>query len=713
VQKKKRSLRALTAALLAVVMLVALAPAAFAADGDKQITILGTSDVHGNVWGYSYENNAETTDGLARVATYVDQTRAQNPNTILVDAGDTIQGTIMTDDLYSKSPANANHPMIAAMNAMKYDAWTLGNHEFNFGLTNLKTVMSQAKFPVLAANVKDKATGKYLTGAGYTIVERSGVKVAIIGVDTPDIPTWDGAKVSALAFAPMAAAVKSCIKEIGSKADIIMVCAHSGMDSEFNDATGADAAKEILAENPEVDVLQVAHMHITVATKSGNVAVGGVKNGATEVARFDLTVNSKNELTDSKVSTVSMKDVTPSAAIRDLAAVKTAHEKTINYVTKSVLGKTTAKFQPANEIKGLPAGKLQDTAVMDLINKVQLQYSGADVSAAALFKDTSDLPAGTLTYANIFDIYKFTNVLYKIQVTGKQLKAYMEWSAECYNQWKPGDLNISFNPAKPGYLYDMFAGVNYNIDLSQPAGSRIKNVTFKGKPLTDTQTLTLAVNDYRFNSGLLKNNLVPAGTKKIWESTQSIRDMLVAYLQKNSPVKPTVDNNWKITGVDLQTSNPDRAKLVALVNRGLLATPYAKSLNLTDNAASLALLNNVSVNGKTSAIGSYKTADATYYRLRDLAAALTGTSAAFNVEWKKGVVVTTGAPYAGTALALPVTAGYVMTDITVNADGTAVPMKTLYQGNNNYITAAQLVQIIGAKGATAVEKDGVLNITAK
>lgn len=713
-QKKKRSLRAFTAALLAVVMLVALAPAAFAADGDKQITILGTSDVHGNVWGYSYENNAETTDGLARVATYVDQTRAQNPNTILVDAGDTIQGTIMTDDLYNKSPANANHPMIAAMNAMKYDAWTLGNHEFNFGLDNLKTVMSQAKFPVLAANVTDKATGKPFTGAGYTIVERSGVKVAVIGVDTPNIPTWDGAKVSTLTFAPMAAAVKSCIKEIGSKADIIMVSAHSGMDSEFNDAAGADAAKEILAENPEVDVLQVAHMHITVATKSGSVVVGGVKNGATEVARFDLTVNSKNEITDSKVSTVSMKDVAPSAAIRDLAAVKDAHEKTINYVTKSVLGKTTAKFQPVDEIKGLPAGKLQDTAVMDLINKVQLENSGADVSAAALFKDTSDLPAGTLTYANIFDIYKFTNVLYKIQVTGKQLKAYMEWSAECYNQWKPGDLNISFNPAKPGYLYDMFAGVNYDIDLSQPAGSRIKNVTFKGKPLTDTQTLTLAVNDYRFNSGLLKNNLVPAGTKKIWESSQSIRDMLVAYLKKNSPIQPVVDNNWKIVGVDLQTASPDRAKLVALVNRGLLATPSAKSLTLKDNTASLALLNNVAVNGTTSAIGSYKASDGTvYYRMRDLAFVLKGTSAAFNVEWKNGVLVTTGAAYAGTMQELPAAAAYTTPDVAVSVDGTAVQMKVLSAAENNYISAAQLAQIIGAKGAAVAEKEGVLNITTK
>lgn len=186
--QNRRSFRSILAVLLTVAMLVSMASVVFAADaGQKQITILGTSDVHGNIWGYSYENNKETTDGLARVYTYVQQVRAENPNTILVDAGDSIQGTIMTDDIYSKS--NADHPVIAAMNAMKYDAWTLGNHEFNFGLDNLKTVISQAKFPVLAANITYKDTGKLFTGAGYTILDRSGVKIAVIGVDTPNIPT--------------------------------------------------------------------------------------------------------------------------------------------------------------------------------------------------------------------------------------------------------------------------------------------------------------------------------------------------------------------------------------------------------------------------------------------------------------------------------------------------------------------------------------------
>ena len=214
--KQRRSgVRTLLAGLLSAAMLVSLVPAALAAGtGETHITIIGTSDTHGNIWGYSYEDMKESSgDGLARVSTYVNQVRAENPNTILVDAGDTIQGTIMTDDLYSRD--TANHPVPAALNYMKYDAWTLGNHEFNFGVDKLQSIIGQADMPVLAANIKN-ADGSYFTGAGYTIVERGGVKVAIIGVDTPNIPRWDGTKqgVDKLTFEPMADAVAACIKEI-------------------------------------------------------------------------------------------------------------------------------------------------------------------------------------------------------------------------------------------------------------------------------------------------------------------------------------------------------------------------------------------------------------------------------------------------------------------------------------------------------------------
>ena len=592
----KHRFRKLLAGVLTVAMLASALPAALAAEGEKHITILGTSDMHGNIWGYSYEDNKESANnGMARLYTYIQQVRAENPNTILIDGGDDIQGTIMTDDLYNKTPEEP-HPVITAMNFMGYDAMTLGNHEFNWGIDTMKTITGQADFPVLAANVKD-ADGEFVTGAGWTIVDKGGVTVAVIGVVTPDVPIWDGGKqgVEACTYEAASTAVKAAIAAIGDPADVIVVSAHMGLYAEFDEENGSDSAQKILDDNPEIDVLQVAHNHVVVKDQQGSIVIGGARNGGRDIARFDLTLDADNNIVASTVEVVDMNGVTPSEEIRSIPLVAEAHQKTIGFIAGGTgedgekgepLGVTTAKFQPANEIAGLPEGKLRDTAVMDLINRIQMENAQADVSAAALFKDTSDLPEGDINYGNIFDIYKFDNTLYRVTVTGAELKGYMEWAAECYNQWVPGDINISFDPEYPGYLYDMFAGVDYEINLSKPKGERIENVLFHGEPLTDDQTLTLAVNNYRYSSALKSQGLVSG--KKEWESSNSIRDMIVAYFAEHSPVEPAVDNNWAITGVDLSLSDPRRQEIIDLVNAGRLDAPYAKSYNLNDYDAIIA-----------------------------------------------------------------------------------------------------------------------------
>ena len=723
----KRLLPVLLSLSMAVSMLPAAALAAEADTGEKHLTILGTSDMHGNIWGFSYEDNSETANnGMARLYTYIQQVRAENPNTILIDAGDDIQGTIMTDDIYNKTPEEP-HPVITAMNYMGYDAMTLGNHEFNWGIPTMQTILSQAEFPVLAANVTD-ADGELVTGAGWTIVERDGVKVAIIGVVTPDVPIWDGGKegIDEATYEAANVAVSAAIDEIGEEADVIVVSAHMGMYAEFDEENGSDSAQKILDDNPEIDVLQVAHNHVVVNEKQGDTVIGGVRNGGRDIARFDLTLDADNNVVDATVEIVDMTDVTPSQEIRDIPLVAEAHQKTIDYIAGGTdesgeplppLGSTTAKFQPENEIRGIPAGRVMDTAVMDLINQIQLENSGADVSAAALFKDTSDLPEGDINYGNIFDIYKFDNTLYRVTVTGAELKAYMEWSAECYNQWEEGDINISFDPEYPDYLYDMFAGVEYEIDLSKPKGERIQNVMFKGEPLQDDQTLTLAVNNYRYSSALKAQNII-SGTRE-WESSNSIRDMIVAYFAEHSPVEPTVDNNWKIVGVDLSEDDPRRAELIGYINDGLLDTPYAESYNLADydvlvaqaQANAAAQAGNVSVDGQMSKVDAADLDGIRYYRLRDLAVSLKGTAAAFNVEWDGQVIVTKGGEYTAEALAAHAAdAAVEAASIVITVDGAPVEVSVLLISGNYYVTAAGLNALLGVTVETVGD---VLTITTK
>ena len=584
-------MKKLTALFLALMLVISMVPmGSVCAEGETTITILGTSDLHGNIWGFSYEDNAETkNNGMARVYTYIKQVRAENPNTTLIDDGDTIQGTIMTDDLFNKNPER-EHPVIIAMNYMGYDAMVLGNHEFNWGIPSMKTILGRANFPMLCANVRT-ADGELVTGKGWTIIEKAGVKVAIIGVVTPNVPIWDGGKegIDECTYEAANTAVKAAIAEIGDAADLIVVAAHMGMYAEFDEEHGSDSAQKILDDNPEINAMLVGHMHILVNEKQGDTVIGGPRNGGRDVVRFDITVGSDKSIVDAKVDVIDMKDTEPAQEIREIEAIVAAHKETIDFIAGGTgdgeeggvaLGSTTAKFQPENEINGIPAGRLMDTPVMDLINKIQLENSQADVSSAALFKNTSDLPEGDINYGDIFNIYKFDNTLYRVPITGAELKGYMEWSAECYNQWVPGDINISFDPEYPDYLYDMFAGVDYEIDLSQPKGERIKNVMFNGEPLKDDEQLTLAVNNYRYSSALKSQGLVSG--KKEWESSNSIRDMIVAYFAEHSPVAPEVDNNWKIVGVDLQLDNPKRAEIIEKINAGEIEVPYSKSFNLND-----------------------------------------------------------------------------------------------------------------------------------
>ncbi len=703
-------LHKLLAGGLAALMLVSTLPAALAAEGDTTLTIIATSDTHGNVWGWSYEDGKESTSGsLAQVSSYVKSLRDAGENVILVDNGDTIQGTIMSDDLANKNPDDP-HPVIAAMNYMGYDAMGLGNHEFNWGITSMKKIMDQAEFPVLCSNIRDGKGELVAKDGAWTMVEKAGIKVAIIAADTPHIQKWDGGKdgIDELQIVSLAEGVEAAMKEIGDSADVVMVVAHAGPTSEYSES---DAANSIL--NIEgVDLLQCGHSHSTYINNDGPIPVGEVKNGAGEVLKYTVTLDKDKKITSATVETVSVKDQAPDEGVRAVEAVKTVHEKAVEYVSGNVLGHASAKFQPEDEIKGIPQGKLEDTAVMDLINDVQLKYAQADVSAAALFKDTSDLPEGELNYGNIFDIYKYDNTLYRVNVTGAQLKEYMEWSVSHYNTWTEGDINISFNKSIPGYRYDMFAGVDYEIDLSKPAGERIVNVMYKGEPLKDDEQLKLAVNNYRFSSAV--KAMVGGDEAKEWESSQSIRDMLVEYLAENDPLVPAVDNNWKIVGVDLKLDDPARAAYIEKINAGELATPYNKAINLNE-------ANNVIVDGAVNSAADHDAVAAMEgsgiahsFRLRDLAVILKGTDAAFNVDWNNEtaqVVITKGGEY--TAEPLPAAdeaAEFTYGPLTVLVDGTEVTVDALLVAGNYYVTAEGLNAILGTQ---AVTTEGIMTLSAK
>ncbi|MDR7857008.1 5'-nucleotidase C-terminal domain-containing protein [Tissierella sp.] len=556
--------------VLALLMLVGIMiPSVTFADAETvKITILGTTDLHANIYNWSYEDGKETEDfGMAKVYSVVKKVREENPNTLLIDNGDTIQGTILSDDLYNFN-LELKHPVIDVMNFMGYDSFTLGNHEFNFGLEMVKKIKEEAKFPILAANANYKEDGSYLVEP-YVIKEVGGVKVGILGLTNPNIPRWDGPKVGDLEFATPVESAEKHIKEMKEKGvDLIILSTHMGYTSEY----GGDGADEIIAKFPEVAAVITGHGHVTENQKVGNTLVGAARNEGRQVVRFDFELTKKDNtwvIVDSKVDIIEVKEYEASTELKEYA--KGYHDKTLDFLV-DVIGTASADFAPASEIPGIPEAQLKDTAVIDLINDVQLKATGADVAGAALFASGSNLRAGDITYASIFEIYKYPNTLVGVEVTGAELKAYMEWSAAYYNTFVPGDINLSFNPKIRVYNYDMFQGVDYKVDVSKPEGERIVDLKLNGELLKETDTLKLAINNYRY--GGLMNMGIISGEPYFESDPKSLRSYIADYIAEQGVIEPKVDNNWEVIGADF--NHPLRDYIIGEIKAGNIEIPKSE-----------------------------------------------------------------------------------------------------------------------------------------
>ena len=558
----------------------------------QTLTILGTTDVHGNLWDWSYEDSAQKNVGLAKVSTFVQETRKQNPNTLLIDNGDNIQGTLLTDDLYNVKPELVNqiHPMIAAMNYMDYDSMTLGNHEFNFGLDLIKKIQNEANFPLLSANTYKKADGQHFVDA-YRIKEVNGVKVAILGLTIPHIPVWDGGKVDSLEFKSLREEAKKQVKLLKEKeqADIIVASIHAGLDNRDPEA----AAINVIEEVPEIDAYLVGHDHKDIARKikdsnGTEKPVGGAQDTGTGVVKIDLAVSKTvdTEKWNVESSSVEVVKTAKYPADEKLKTLTNSYHETVNQFIKDPIATATADFLPQEEVKGIPEAQIKPTAMISLINNVQKQVTGADISAAALFKASSSLPAGPVTFATIFDIYKYANTLVGVEITGAQLKNYMERQAAYYNQYQAGDVTVSFNENIRVYNYDMFSGVDYKIDISKPVNSRITDLTYQGKAINDTDSFKLAINNYRYE-GLKSDGIITA--EPYYSSDPlTLRSAIVDYVKTKGTIDPTeeLENNWEIIGADL--THYLRPYIVEQVNLGNIEvkqsdtgrTPNIESLNV-------------------------------------------------------------------------------------------------------------------------------------
>ncbi|HGS4440585.1 TPA: bifunctional UDP-sugar hydrolase/5'-nucleotidase [Vibrio cholerae] len=557
---------------------------ALAANGDiHNVTILGTSDLHGHFMPWDYSADKLNLSGsLSQIATKVKTIRQEQPNVILVDAGDTIQGNFV-----ETFKDEAIDPMMLGFNEMKYDVWVLGNHEFDFGLKVLNRSLTQFKGRSLAGNIQRPDGNPFLPG--YTIIERGGIKIGVIGMDTPMTQVFaEGTnRLEGMTFTNPTLEVQKIIKQIDPQVDAIVLVVHMGIENE-NDITNTGVT-DIANGNPELDAIVAGHMHTLIdkAVVNGVIITEPDKYGRA-LSRIDLQFeeqNGKFTLINKDSLTYKIKDITSDSKMESL--YEPYHKRLREMANREIAQLSGVNLVPENEIRGIPQVHVQDTGISALFQEASFFYAPkANVIALQIDNDNAKLDVGSIKAKDIAYNYQYAGGEITVyQMTGKELKQYMEWSAGYFNSVKPGDVTYSFNPERRASKYstnDFFAGVTYTIDLTQPAGERITDLKFAdGTPVKDNSEIRLGMNSYRMGhltkkGGVLEGQQFPVlfdTEAEYGEEQGTIRNLTIRYLteQKQGKYEGKPMQRWKLSG--LEGFEKEREIVKELINSGKMDVP--------------------------------------------------------------------------------------------------------------------------------------------
>ncbi|MFF3330715.1 bifunctional metallophosphatase/5'-nucleotidase [Streptomyces sp. NPDC002888] len=547
-------------------------------------TVMGTTDLHGNVFNWDYFTDKEFDDkahndvGLAKISTLVNQIRKEKGrrNTLLIDAGDTIQGTQLSYYYAKVDPITAKggpvHPMAQAMNAIGYDAAALGNHEFNYGIPVLRKFEEQCRFPLLGANALDAKTLRpaFAPFSMHRLCTPFGrdVKVAVLGLTNPGIAIWDKANVQGkMTFPGLEEQAAKWVPKLRSMgADVVIVSAHSGSSgtSSYGDQLPyiENAAGLVAEQVPGIDAILVGHAH----TEIPEYFVANKVTGKQVVLSEPLKWGQRLTLFDFElvwekgrwaVEKVGAKVLNSNVVEEDSKITKLLgdeHEKVVAYVNQ-VIGTNSAEMTSVE-------APYKDVPIIDLINHIQAdtvrqalaggEYGALPVlSQAAAFSRSAVIPAGQVTIRDVAGLYVFENTLEARLLTGAQMKAYLEFSANYFVQTAPDAVvepeRLTNANGTPDYNYDVVSGLTYEIDIAKPAGSRVTNVRFEGAPLADDKQFVFAVNNYRANGG--GNFPHVAAAKLVWSNSDEIRNTMIAWVKAKGSIDPAqfAAVDWKLT----------------------------------------------------------------------------------------------------------------------------------------------------------------------
>ena len=538
---------------------------------EVSIKILGTSDVHGRVMAWNYAADEEDKSGsYAQISTLVKKIRKKNKNVILVEVGDAIQ-----DNWIEKFAMTPKHPIPEILNYMGYDIFVPGNHEFNFGMPTLSNILRDMKFKKLTANLyyhenaendtnfsKDKS--RYLDAT--TIIEKEGVKIGIIGLSTPMSAQFeeDTGYLNDFYFvSPIKEAQKQIKKLKEEGANAIVVVAHMGIENE--NGIPETGVRDLANAVPEIDVIVAGHMHQNIPKEiiNGVLITEPHRYGTfiSEVAlKFEVT--GKNVTLISKDSTtILVKNEESDKKIEEI--YKPFHHRLCT-IAEEEIGETLNDMIPKEKHHGISAAFGKDTGMSSFITDVELYYSGADVVSFAYNYENVKLDKGKIRRKDIVYNYRYTGGDVTIyEMTGKQLKDYMEWAADYFDTVQNGDTEYRYNLERANGKYvtfDIFGGVKYKIDLRNEKGNKITNLMLvNGIKITPNIKLKVGMNAYRFEQlarkgGIFDGQNIPvlwASKEAIGNIKGTIQNMMIDYIRnvKNGVIDGKSHNNWEIIGL--------------------------------------------------------------------------------------------------------------------------------------------------------------------
>lgn len=534
----------------------------------KTVTLkfIETSDVHGCFFPYDFTRREETEGSLARASEYIKEQRSElGDNVILIDNGDILQGQPLS---YYFNYVDSKSENIAAsvLNYMKYDAVTIGNHDIETGHAVYDKWIKETKCPVLGANIISEATGKPYT-LPYTILERDGIKIAIVGMLTPAIPNWLKPQLWAgLRFDDIAKSAQYWVDYLktNEKPHIIVGLFHSGWDGGIvtKDYT-ENAAKQVSISIEGFDIVFFGHDHkphvsIEDNGKGGSVQCLNPGNDATDIAEVTMALTVRDNKIIKRLVKNKLKDISDTP----VDTAMTAFFKTQTDAVKAFTDRKIGVFKNAIYTRDSYFGS---SAFNDFIQNLQLRITGADVSFNAPLAFDDCIDKGTVTVADMFNLYKYENQLYVMRLSGKEIRNHLEMS---YNLWvntmtSADDHLLLLDVEKRGnysrakfknflFNFDSAAGIDYEVDVTKPYGEKVRILRMSdGTPFDETKWYKVAVNSYRGNGGgelLTKGAGIPRdslASRIIWESELDQRHYLMKEIERLGTIAPKANNNWR------------------------------------------------------------------------------------------------------------------------------------------------------------------------